>query len=226
MGLGVALGLLRLLRGNLAAPAEDTKRGRLDDFSVFVLLIPMLWMNLRKNVRNWVKPEIQAIPDEKLLGLPVWQWFLVVGVLISLLALYAVYRHRRGTLPLAPRTALGKGQLLFLLILWVAEIGVLLQAFPHLKSRGLVFVHASFWLTGIVCTWLALRQSGAPVTWTTANPVGPDDVRWRLGWRHGLLWALTPVLIAALTAVTISMHDEPMPGHRVRFGPEASHKEA
>ena len=237
MGLGVAFGLLRLLRGNLADPDEpavpqasrlqnDAAATRLNDFAVFFLLIPMLWLNLFKNVRKWAEPAVHAIPNEKLLGLPAPLWFLLIGVCLSLLVLYALVRHRRGALPLAPATALGKGQMLFLAILWVAAVGALLQAFPGLKSKGILFVHASFWLTAIVCTGLALRPTGAALTWHPGAAFPPEDDRWRLGWRHGLLWALMPLLIFALTALTLSMHDQPMPGSNLRFGPNAYHVSA
>ena len=227
MGLGMAFGLLRLLRGNLAFPKEgeapQRSAARLNDFAVFVLLLPMLWLNLHKNVRNWAKPQTHAIPDDKLLGLPAWLWFLLVGALLSLLVLYALYRHRKANLPIAPATALGKGQALFLAILWITATAAFLQAFPHMSSKGILFVHASFWLTAIACTWLALRATGEPIAWTSAGQAAAGDDRWRLGWRHYLLWALTPLLILALAAATMSMHDAPAPGSKLRFGPNAYH---
>jgi len=87
-------------------------------------------------------------------------------------------------------------------------------------------VHASFWLTAVACTGLALRVTGRPIAWAAQNAAFPDDPRWRLGWRHWLLWALTPLLLLALTAVTMSMHDGPMQGSNLRFGPGAYHLSA
>ena len=226
MGFGVALGLLRLLRGNLAPPPEDERTAPLNDFSAVFLLVVIPWLNFHKNVRNWAKPETQAIPTEKLLGLLAAHWFLLIGLLLTALAVYALYRHRRGTLHLAPASPLGKAQILFLSLLWLCAVAVLMQAFPHLHAKGILFVHASFWLTAALCTALALRPTGARIAWTATPEAHPEDDRWRLGRRHGLLWALTPLLIAALTAVTIAMHDQPTPGSRLRFGPNASHHQS
>ena len=223
MGFGVALGLLRLLRGNLAAPNEDEPGARPNDFAVFFLLVPMLWLNLHKNILNWAKPNIQAIPDERLLGLPPALWFLIVGLLLTALVGYAMLRHRRRTLPLAPATALGKGQVLFLGILWVAALGALLQAFPGLHAKGILFVHASFWLTAIACSWLALRPAGAAITWSATPEAAADARCWRVGWRHWALWGAAVALLVALTALTLAMHDAPMPGSALRFGPNAYH---
>jgi len=52
-----------------------------------------------------------------------------------------------------------------------------------------------------------------------------EDKRRRLGWGHWLIWALSPLLVPALVAVALSMHDEPMEGSKLRFGPNAYHRQ-
>lgn len=221
MGLGVALGLLRLLRGNLVVAGETTSRRRIDYLGAFTLLVAMLWMTLHKNVRNWAKPNVRVIPSSPIFGLEVWVWFLLFGVCLSLPVLFALRRHHQRRLPLAPASALGKSQLLFFFVLWVSAVGVLLQAFTGLGSKGGLFVHGSFWASCVACTLLALHNDGSTVRWSNAPGAAPDDLRWQPGWRHGVLWISMPVLMAILTGLTMSMHDGPEKGSRLRFGPEA-----
>ncbi len=217
MGLGMSIALLRLLRGNLASPDEDAPSGPINDLAAFVMVVVMLWWTLGKNVYNWLKPEQLAIPDEPILGISAGYWCLVMGLAVSAVALLALRQHRRGTLALAPASALGKGQILFLLVLWISLIGVWTQAFRGLTHKGVFFVHATFWFSAIVCTGIAVVQTTKPKHWTSDAPVAPSDPRWKLGIGHWALWLLIPLYIAGLSAVTMAMHDEPMNDSRLRF---------
>ena len=40
---------------------------------------------------------------------------------------------------------------------------------------------------------------------------------WLPGWKYGILWTLMPILIGALAALSIAMHDTPLPGSQPRF---------
>ncbi len=160
---------------------------------------------------------------DHLLGLDLWIWVFAIGALGSALAIYALARYRRRALPLAPATAIGKAQALFLLTMWISLLGVFMRSLPNFSGHGSVFVHGSFWLSCILCTWLLLLQDGAPVAWSTQPEATCTDPRWRLGWRFWLMWALMPLLLLALSGITMAMHDGPMPGARARFGPEAFH---
>src|SRR6266446_8107956 len=53
IGFGVGLGCLRVLRGNLAPPAEDSPGGPSRWLALIFLLVVTMWENLFKNVRNW-----------------------------------------------------------------------------------------------------------------------------------------------------------------------------
>ena len=46
MGFAMALGAHRLIRGGLSQPVEDVPRIRLDVFSVFVILVALIWIKL------------------------------------------------------------------------------------------------------------------------------------------------------------------------------------
>ena len=213
MGLGVALGFVRILRNRLAPPEEDHSGGWLSTIALVFLLVIVMWENLFKNVRNWAEGD--HIPDV-FLGLDSRWWFVLVGGLLIVIVVIAIFQHRRGALALAPPTAFGRGQLLFLLLLWIPVLAAFLQAFPGMNRKGIFFVHTSFWLTAAACSILVLMLSPKP-TPVSKTHITPDDRTWRLGWKHGLLWALVPVLILVVAQLSVLSHDEPLYGSHLRF---------
>jgi hypothetical protein len=226
MGLGVAATAIGLLGGNLKPPQEDTAdadRANSDQLAAFVLLIVMPWMNLRKNVRDW-GGRYDILPHHDIGGLAAWQWFFVVGVVFTGLGLYALYRVRKGTLSaLLPSTAFGKGALLFLLVLWIAQVGVSLHRFVELKTRSAVLVEVSYWVLAGLTTWLLLACAPAPGTPSARFIAGRDasDPAWRAGRRYWLLWVSVPIVIVVVAYASMGMQDGPQPKSRLRFGPDA-----
>ena len=172
-----------------------------------------MWSNLYKNVENWAKGN--HIP-EHFFGIQTQWWFLLVGCLLSAMVLVAIIRHRRQELPLAPSSAFGRGQLLFLIILWVAVLGAFVQAFPSMARKGVFFVHTSFWLTGGICSLIVLSLSGKPGR-RPEKQLAASDSFWRPGMRHWIGWLLIPVLIILLAYLTVSLSEEPLPGSHIRF---------
>ena len=213
MGIGVGLAFLRFLHRNLIPPEEDRSAGSLNTIGLVFLLIVMMWDNLHKNVRNWAKGN--HIP-EYFFGIQIQWWFLLVGCLLSTMVLIAIIRHRRQELPLAPSSAFGRGQLLFLIILWVAILGAFVQAFPSMAHKGRFFVHTSFWITGGICSLIVLCLSGKPDYHLDPKLTASDNY-WRPGMRHWIGWLLIPVLIILLAYLTVSLDEEPLSGSHLRF---------
>ena len=137
-------------------------------------------------------------------------------ILLSVTVLVAIIRHRRQELSLAPASAFGRGQLLFLLILWIAVVGALVQAFPRMDHKGVFFVHTSFWITGGICSLIVLMLSDKPTDQSEALLIASDH-SWKPGRRFWISWLLIPVLIFMLAYLTTSLSDEPMPGSHLRF---------
>jgi hypothetical protein len=218
MGLGVGLVFLRRLRPNLAPPEEDQTGGNLNTIGLLFLLIIMMWDNLHKNVINWAKGK--HIP-EHLFGIPAQWWFMIVGLVLSAIILTAIIRRRRGDLPLAPTSDFGRGQLLFLIILWIAIAGAFTQALPGMARKGAFFVHVTFWITGGICSLIVLVLSDKPGTLSEAQ-IAASDQFWKPGVRHWISWLLVPVLVILLAYLTVSSHDEPLPGSHLRFTKEPS----
>jgi len=213
MGLGVSGLFLRWARSESTPPAEDSNRRDMNLLAWVFLLVIMMWTNLQKNVETWSRNG--SIPAE-LMGVDTRYWFLFVGVLLGGFAIVAIACGRKGRLPLAPSTHVGRAQLLFLLILWVAVVGAFLKALPRMSSPGVLFVHMTFWITAAVCSLLVVCQTTAP------RPESDDRIETlspplRLSKKYGLTWLLIPPLILLLAWLTLRSHSQPLPGGHLRF---------
>ncbi len=247
MGLGIGLAFLCYVRPKLAsatpAPASsDASRGggededggkprpyakgegKLNIVALLFLLLVMMWSNLFKNVRNWAKGN--HIP-EHFFGVRTEWWFLLVGLMLSAIVLVAIIRYHRQKLPLAPSSAFGRGQLLFLIILWVAIAAAFMQAFPGMTSKGVFFVHVTFWITGAICSLVVLNLPGTPKLLCeggsgtpkpqTEQQLTSSDSYWRLGKKYWLIWLVIPIVILLIAYLTVASHDDPLPGSHLRF---------
>jgi len=130
--------------------------------------------------------------------------------------LVAIVRRHRQDLPLAPSGDFGRGQLLFLVILWIAVAGAFTQALPAMAGKGVFFVHVTFWITGGICSLIVLGLSDKPGIQSEAQ-IAASDKFWKSGVRHWISWLLIPVLIILLAYLTVSAHNKPMPGSHLRF---------
>jgi len=213
MGIGVGLAFLRRVKPKLACPAEDQSGGNLNTIGLLFLLIIMMWANLHKNVINWTKGK--HIP-ENLFGIPSQWWFLLVGLILSAMILVAIIRRHRQDLPLAPSGDFGRGQLLFLVILWIAVAGAFTQALPAMAGKGVFFVHVTFWITGGICSLIVLGLSGKSRIQSEAQ-IAASDKFWKSSMRDWISWLLIPALIILLAYLSVSAYNKPIPGSHQRF---------
>jgi hypothetical protein len=212
MGLGVAWGFGRAA-AKLASQAEDERGGLLRYVALVFLLVVMMWENLFKNVRTWAQ---QANIREGAFGVEPQSWFLAVGIGLAACVILAVFRLRRDALPLVPASAFGRAQLLFLLVLWVPIIAAFMQAFPTMHTRGVLFVHSTFWLTGIACTLIVVALP-EPTAASISLPVSPEARSCLPGWKHGVAWLAALALVVCLAWLAIASHEEPLWGSHLRF---------
>jgi hypothetical protein len=85
-----------------------------------------------------------------------------------------------------------------------------------MAGKGIFFVHLKFWITGGICSLIVLGLSGK--TKRQAEPqLAASDHFWRPGMRHWIICLLIPILIILLAYLTVSLHDEPLPGSHLRF---------
>lgn len=208
MGLGVAIGFSRIAKHSVS-PEEDQVPGRLRAVALWFLLIVMPWENLHKNVQTWTEGNYLA---EGLFGFSPQQWIFLVAVLLSLLIALVIWQYHQNGLPMISTDAFGRAQMLFLLVLWIALVADFTRALPGMKSKGVLFVHLTFWLTALACTFIVLRlRQDATIT------IQSESLTWQLNWKFGLSWALIPLLIFVLARLSVRMHTEPLPGSHLRF---------
>jgi hypothetical protein len=215
MGFGVACAAMRLTRLKLAPAANDEPNGPMRWLAPLFLLVVMPWENLFKNVRNWSK---SGNIREGLFGLGAQGWFCVVALMLSGIVIAALIRHRRSGLALVPASSLGRAQWLFLVLLWLAVLGAFTQAFPSMASRGVLWVHVTFWLSAGVCSFLVLGLAAVGESVVKEEAHSPGDVVWSLGWRHGAMGCASVVFVLLLAKLCVASHAAPLTGSHLRFG--------
>lgn len=223
MGWGMAYGAWTLLRGGLKPAEEDEPRTRFDVFSVFVVLVAVMWMNLRRVPMDWIH-RYESAPKEPLWGMDPWVWYTLVGCALTAIAIYMLALYRKGNLPLAPSTAFGKGLVLFLALLWLQTLGSVMQRITDRENIARLIVDLSFIALASLATLLALSRGREAITAAIpqAATVDPSDNRWKVGAKYWFLWGLSPIVILAVTVLSMAMQEGPHPDlGRKRFGPDA-----
>lgn len=213
MGAGVAFGISRMTNLKLAPPAEDESNGCSRDAALLFLLLAIPWENFPRNVSRWVE---DGHLGESLLGLAPARWFGLIAILLTIMVIAAIRRYRAGTLPLIPADPFQRLQWLFLILLWFFLAADFTQSFPSMKSRSVLLVHVTFWLTALACTWITLVLP-EPVEKQAGESRPPDDTAWTRGRWFWIAWTLAPLLILALAWLTRATHDAPLPGSQMRF---------
>lgn len=236
MGLGVAMGAGRLLQGRLAPAEEDADRRPLDLFSVLVLMIVMMWMNLWKNVRDW-EHRYHVLPDEPFFWLQppfpqfhATDWLLAVGLCWTGMVLYGLNQYRRGHMPLAPSSAFGKAGMVFVLVLITSLAGTVSLVVAAWTEISTIFSDISMMTLSGIAIWMLFsrgRESlNAPEPDSTG--VAASDLSWRVGRRFWLLWAWVPIHVVLAGVIATAMVDAPWKAdegkERHRFGDRATWK--
>ncbi len=224
MGLAIALGAYRLIRGGLIPPEEDGPRPPLDVFGVFVMLVALTWINFRRHVARLLRAAADA-DAPAFLGLNMMWWIILVGALITGAFLYGLYRYLRGDRGLVPQSAFGKGAAIALLLLWVTMAG---QLFDGLPTPAHLFGHLLLWVPAAVATVLlvSFSPSAQHATVPSTADVAPSDPKWGAGMGYVAACCAVPVILLAITSANVSMQDEPLGSHaRKRFGPNAYYRQ-
>jgi len=221
MGLAIAFGCLRLIRGGLIEAKEDIPRTNLDVFAGLTLLVALPWINFRRHFERILK-QSNASDENALLGLQTGAWYAIVGILCTLPVLYVLHRYRKGDRSLVPPTYFGKGIAIALYMIAVHTSAQFLDIQP---TRASLVYNLTLWLPAAIAACLLIRCSTDAETATQPEDVGtvpPNSTQWKLGNKFLVLCALVPIWVLCLTAVGLHIQDGM--GGRLRFGPEAHWK--
>lgn len=217
-GLAVAVAMALPALNEPALRDEPRVRRWTEVYAVAFVLVLLTYVNLRKNVREWISHN--AVPPV-MVSLSAETWFNLAYLVLLILVVAGLARHLRRPSLLFPTSAAGRALWLYLVLLWWMVVGNFERALvgftaQRLITEGVVFFNAA------VCTLMALAYTrddrGAPVEPGTAPP-------------HALARVLAVgVVLSALSiavdwGVVRAVYGDRFAGHanlHIRFGPNAT----
>ena len=226
-GIGLAVAVASLAR---RAPSikDDFRRGAwADPVAVGFVALGIPYINLRKNVAFWISAKVVPTPMG---GIATWVWFDLAYLLLasSMLALWV--RHKRQPLPLLPASWFGKGQLLYLVLLWSLVAGNFERELVVFTGQRLV-TEGVLYVVALACTLTLLLP---PTVHRSGNESIPDPMgRERAGLARTVVVGLVIAIatIVADWAIVRAIHGDRYAGGdyaglNIRFGPNATTKGA
>lgn len=246
---GIAVAVALALLASRVREQDDTAPVRrwTEACAAFFVLIALTYVNLVKNVAAWAEqlsPSVWrrtiTLPNgatrtvEALWDLPfVGRWpgldwveltptgyFNITYALFATAFLVLAWRHLRRPLSVVPKTALGKGQMLYLILLWAMVIGNFERALPgwrpqRLLTEWIIFVNA------VICTVMVLLCPREEDIVMISVPESFTPL-YRRAWRIGLMSMVVAVLF--FFSMTRAVYGDFHAGHagkNLRWGPNA-----
>jgi hypothetical protein len=220
-GVGVAVAMAYLARRLPPTSDAPATRRWTEVAAVSFILLAITYVNVIKDVSTWINLNPPAIPAA-LYGVPSALWFKLGYALLAAAVAVLLIRHLRSRIALVPLSWLGKGQLLYVVLLWWIVIGNLMRAIPpfaeqRLITEGVIHVNA------VLCTLFVLlrpRPTALPDRegngFSAGSLVGVATV--------GLV--LLALIVAGESYGTRAIYGNAFVGHagkHMRFGPDAQH---
>ena len=220
MGLAIALGTLRLIRGGLTTAEEDCDRSFTDAFSAFVIVVALAWMNFRRHFVR-ILATVEHSDSNTLFGFSTGVWYSAIAVILTLPAVYILYRYYRGDRGLFPQSAFGKGAAIALIALGSTASAHLLDG--H-HNRITLLANLWKWLPGSLSVLFLLSFTASAekdsVPATAQTPYTDD--RWKIGKLFFAICLVTPLIMLGFASLTTAMQND---SHgnigRRRFGEQA-----
>lgn len=229
LGLAVAMAVLatRLKSVEPIAPG----RRWIQVFSVAFLMTVLMYVSMIKNVTEWTKvragefrmvPERMKMPLFESMEFSTRSWFQFAFLLLSICIVTLLVVHTRRRLSVVPSTWLGKGQLLYLILLWVIIIFNFEKALggfteSRLATEGVLFVNAVIVTFMINCFAREREETAVPLE----SPVDYSPT-----FKRSLIAMIAAVTFAtfAFTGIVRMIYGDHFAGHagyHQRFGAEA-----
>jgi hypothetical protein len=220
-GLALALTMGILARRQPPTCDEDEAVDWTDIAAILFVWGAVTYLNLRKNPMNWSRDHIMA---DSFYNVPIGTWFNFGYIALIGALWYLMMRHRERPIALVPSTWQGKGQLIYVVLLWWMVVGNFERALPGFAAQRLI-TEGVIHLNAVLCTLLLLACArpamGHGLTYSSETP--PDTNLVRRAAAIGLVIAMTS--IALDWGVVRAIYGDKFAGHanlHIRFGPNAT----
>jgi hypothetical protein len=231
-GIAIAIAMAMLWRRQPYDAREGRVGGWTVAFSVFFAWFVVGFLNLYKLVETWVSngavPPALKAPLVGFIEFSPDTWFCIVWWTAAAVGGGLLLLHQRRRLEIVPATWTGKGQLIYVVFLWLMVIGNLTRAIPGF-SNGRMVTEWVLFMNACLATLLIVALPGRTTQTMTDELEGARHDR-QIAWP-----SLTKIWLSGLVAVTVLMslygfltlsmyqqhlEGKPWANHR-RFGPEA-----
>ncbi|MCP4189981.1 MAG: hypothetical protein GY768_05065 [Planctomycetaceae bacterium] len=230
IGLAIALGILST-RVPRQAPVRPGSRWML--LLALVLVLPVLtYVNMIKNLRDWGQdfnghqalPSMMAIPWTRI-ELSSLQWFNLVFLIGTLAFIATLIIHWRRPIELFSSSWIGRGQLLFLTLMWVFLVGNFSRALSAFTASR-ILTEGILYLNAVLASCLILLLP------SVRRVVAVDE---KVNTKKLAFISATALLICAITFPSLEwwstrrVYGDAHSGKRgmdFRFGPNANWKRA
>jgi hypothetical protein len=232
-GLAIAIAMAVLWRRQPYDAREARVGGWTVAFSVFFAWFVIGFLNLHKLVGTWVEksavPPTLKAPLVGFIEASPLAWFCIVWWTAAAACAVLLLVHQRRGLEIVPTTWTGKGQLIYVVFLWLVVIGNLDRAIPGFSNGRMVTEWVLFMNASLATLLILILPGRSHVTPDTQYPT-PDTApppaalpSLATTWLVGLVAAI--VLMSIYGFLTLTMYQQhiegtPKANHR-RFGPEA-----
>ncbi len=230
-GLGLAVAMAMLATRLKPVQPISTANKWTQVFSVAFLMTALLYLSMIKNVTEWTKEraggfrmvaERMKMPLIESIEFSARTWFQLAFLCLSLGIILLLMLHTRRKLAVVPSTWLGKGQLLYLMLLWAIIIFNFEKALggfaeSRLATEGVLFVNAV--IATLMINFCACEQEDRALP-----PESSTD--YRQLFKRSLIAMMAAVTFAtfAFTGIVRIVYGSHFAGHagnQRRFGPEA-----
>jgi hypothetical protein len=182
-----------------------------------------------KNVRVWVEhqavPRTMRLPGFDSLEFSAEVWFCLAFCALAICGVTMMHRHLRDPLAWLPASWIGRGQLYYLVLLWVIVVMNFERALVRF-SEGRMLTEGAIFLNAVLVTWLVgtFKPLSAQSV-SQANGIGARADS-QPSWLRLSAWAAVVIAVCTLgmPAMIRKVYGDAHAGHsglQKRFGPDA-----
>ncbi len=220
-GIGLAAAVASVARRAPPLADQPERASGREAIACGFVLLGITYINLRKNVPQWVRSK--AVPAE-MAGIAAWVYFEAAYLLLTIAAIVLWARHRKRPLPVVPESWLGRGQLLYLGLLWWMVVSNFERALVGFTAQRLV-TEGVIYVVALIATLLLLLGAGAEEPGGEPRPAIPPRARLPLAATVAVGVTAATLSIVADWAIVRAIYGDRFAGHaglHIRFGPRAT----